>query len=79
MIDKLTALCERHGLELYISYNASEEVWDCDVDDGKTRVFNSFIFKAGLTDLLQSAYNATIEYIKKQYGNGQIRTNKTGC
>lgn len=64
MFDKLTTLCERHGLELYISYNASEEVWDCDVDDGKTRVFNSFIYKGSLVVLIQNAYNATFEYLK---------------
>lgn len=66
MIDKLTALCERHGLELYISYNIVEGVWDCDVYDGKTIVFNSIIFKAGLMDLLETAYNITIEYVNKK-------------
>lgn len=66
MIGELALICEQHVLELYIAYNASEEVWDCDIDDGKTRVFSSFIYKHSLTILLQNAYNATLEYIKKQ-------------
>lgn len=66
MIDELATLCEQHGLELHISYNASEEAWDCDVYDGKTGVFTSFIFKHSLAILLQNAYNSTLEYIKKQ-------------
>lgn len=65
MLDKLALICEQHGLELYIAYNASEEVWDCDIDNGKTRVFNSFVFKHSLTILLQDAYNAVVEYVQK--------------
>lgn len=65
MIQELSLFCEQHGLSAAITYAASEEVWDIDIDDKGFLVYSSFIFKESLPILLQNACNATIEYIKK--------------
>lgn len=63
---ELATLIEQHGLILNIDYNPFEEVYNIDIYDGKVHVYNSFDDKGSLVVLLQCAYNATIEYIKKR-------------
>ena len=53
-------------LSLNIDYTPTEEVWSIDIDDNKVNVYNSFIYKGSIVILLQNAYNAAIEYVKKR-------------
>lgn len=66
MTNELAALCEQYHFTLALDYNATEEVWSVDISRGKTHVYNSFIFKGTIAPLLQNAYNAMAEYIKKE-------------
>lgn len=65
MISELAKLCEQHGLSVNIEYTANEEAWDIDIDNGKENIYNSVIYKGSLVVLLQNAYNATFEYLKR--------------
>lgn len=65
MISELATLCEQHGLSVNIEYTTNEEAWDIDIDDGKENIYNSFICKGSIVILLQNAYNATFEYLKR--------------
>lgn len=66
MIKELSTLCEQNKLSLNIDYTPTEEVWSIDIDDNKVNVYNSFIYKGSIVILLQNAYNAAIEYVKKR-------------
>lgn len=66
MINELATLCEQYHFTLTLDYNATEEVWSVDISRGKTHVYGTFIYKGSIATLLQNAYNAMVEYVKKE-------------